>query len=165
MYHIHSISYCAQAYHLQVYPEAFDGIGCFPGPPYHIQVDPHITPKQTPCRPVPVHLKRTIQARNWQDVPNWYPDACTPSHTLDNSSVLVEGKDKFGKLNPRICLDPTNLNKVVLCEPYYFKTPEDIAHLLADTCVITVRDCKKKLLGSAAWWSLILLDNFQYWTW
>ena len=30
------------------YVDVFDGIGCFPGPPYHIQVDPSVTPKQTP---------------------------------------------------------------------------------------------------------------------
>ena len=30
---------------LQVCPEVFDGIGCFPGPPYHIHVDPSVTPK------------------------------------------------------------------------------------------------------------------------
>ena len=34
---------------LQSYPDAFEGIGCFLGPPYHIQLDPSITPKQTPC--------------------------------------------------------------------------------------------------------------------
>ena len=28
-------------------------------------------------------------------------------------------------------------------EPYHFKTPEDIAHLLVDACIITVCDCKK----------------------
>ena len=28
---------------------SFYGIGCFPGPPYHIQVDLSVTPKQTPC--------------------------------------------------------------------------------------------------------------------
>ena len=27
------------------YSDVFDGIGCFPGPPYHIQVNPSITPK------------------------------------------------------------------------------------------------------------------------
>ena len=25
------------------YSDVFDGIGCFPGPPYHIQVDPSVT--------------------------------------------------------------------------------------------------------------------------
>ena len=57
-----------------------------------------------------------------------------------NSLVLVEGKDKLGKLKLRICLDPTNLNKAIVHEPYHFKTPEDIDHLLVDACVITGSD-------------------------
>ena len=28
-------------------------------------------------------------------------------------------------------------------EPYHFKTPEDIAHMLADACIMVVCDCKK----------------------
>ena len=31
------------------YSDVFDGIGCFSGPPYHIQVNPSVTPKLTPC--------------------------------------------------------------------------------------------------------------------
>ena len=62
-----------------------------------------------------------------------------------NSFVLVEGTDKLGKLKLRICLDPTNLNKAIVYEPYHFKTPENIADLLADACVITVSDCRKGL--------------------
>ena len=34
---------------LVIYADVFDCIGCLPGPPYHIQVDPSVTPKQTPC--------------------------------------------------------------------------------------------------------------------
>ena len=34
---------------LHEYPEVFEGIAKFPGPDYHIQVDPSIPPKQTPC--------------------------------------------------------------------------------------------------------------------
>ena len=30
-----------------------------------------------------------------------------------------------------------------MCEPYHFKTSEDIAHLLAEVCVITVYYCRK----------------------
>ena len=40
-----------------------------------------------------------------------------------NSFVLLEGKDKLGNLKLRICQDPTNLNKVIVCEPYLFKIP------------------------------------------
>ena len=60
-----------------------------------------------------------------------------------NRFVLVEGKDKFGNLKLRICLDPTNLNKVIVREPYHFKTPEDIAYLLVDAYIMSVCDCKK----------------------
>ena len=54
-----------------------------------------------------------------------------------NSFVLVECNDTSGSLKLRICLDPTNLNKAIVRELYHFKTPEDIAHLLADACIMT----------------------------
>ena len=60
-----------------------------------------------------------------------------------NSFVLVEGKDKSGNPKLHICLDPTNLNKAVVCKSYHFKTLEDIAHLIVNSCVMTVCDCKK----------------------
>ena len=60
-----------------------------------------------------------------------------------NSFVLVEGTDTQGKPKLRICLDPTNLNKAIIREPYHFKTPEDISHLVANSTVMTVLDCKK----------------------
>ena len=31
---------------LSSYPDIFEGIGTFPGPPYHIQVNPNVTPKK-----------------------------------------------------------------------------------------------------------------------
>ena len=46
---------------LHEYPDVFEGIGTFPGPSYHIQIDPSIPPKETPCRPIPVHLKEAFQ--------------------------------------------------------------------------------------------------------
>ena len=42
-------------------PDIFDGIGNFPGPSYHIQIDPSVTPKQTPCHPIPVHFKEAFK--------------------------------------------------------------------------------------------------------
>ena len=41
--------------------DVIDGIGCFPGPLYHIQFDPSVTPKQTPCWPISVHLKESFK--------------------------------------------------------------------------------------------------------
>ena len=61
-----------------------------------------------------------------------------------NSFVLVESTDKStGKPKLCICLDPTNLNKAIIPGPYCFHTPEDIAHNLYSTTVITVLYCSK----------------------
>ena len=60
-----------------------------------------------------------------------------------NRFVLVESKDKSRNHKLRICLDPTNLNKAIIREPYHFKTPEDIAHLIAGVCILAILDCCK----------------------
>ena len=70
----------------------------------------------------------------------------TPVHESTpwiNSFVLVEGKYKLGNLKLRMCLDPSNLNKMIVREPYHIKTSGNIAHLLADACMTSVCDCKK----------------------
>ena len=48
---------------LHEYPDVFEGIGSIPGPPYHIQIYPSVTPKQTPCHPIPVHLKEAFNKK------------------------------------------------------------------------------------------------------
>ena len=67
----------------------------------------------------------------------------TEATTWINSFVLVKSKDKSGNLKLRICLDPTNLNKAIIREPYHFRTPEDIVHLIEGACTMTVIDCCK----------------------
>ena len=49
---------------LHEYPDVFKGIGKFPGPSYHIQVNPKVTLKQMPCRPILIHLKDVFQEEN-----------------------------------------------------------------------------------------------------
>ena len=128
---------------IREYPDVFQGIGKFPGPDYHIQLNPSVPPKQTPCRPIPIHLKAQFQ----QEISKMLEaGVLMPVHKATpwiNSFVLVESKDKLGNLKLCICLDPTNLNKAIVREPYHFRTPEDIAHLLAEACIMTVCDCKK----------------------
>ena len=141
------------------YPELFKGIGRLPGEPYHIHLNPSITPKQTPCRPIPVHLKQTF----WQEIEKMLAaKVIKPVHEATpwiNSFVLVESTDKSnGTPKLRICLDPTNLNKAIIHEPYCFWTPEDIAHKLAGATVITVLDCSK------GYWHQLLDDESSYLT-
>ena len=103
------------------YPELFKRIGRFPGKPYHIHTNLSITPKQTPCRPIPVHLKQTFQ----QEIEKMLAaGVIKPVHEATpwiNSFVLVESTDKStGKPKLQICLDLSNLNKAIICEPYCF---------------------------------------------
>ena len=125
------------------FPGVFKGIGKFPGEPYKIQLDLKVPSKQTPCRPVPIHLKEAFKAEIDKMLKADVLKPIQEATPWINSFVLVEGTDQQGKPKLRICLDPTNLNKAIIREPYHFKTPEDISHLLANAIMLTVLDCKK----------------------
>ena len=79
---------------LHEYLDVFQGIGKFPGPAYHNQIDPSIPPKQMPCRPIPIHLKEIFQ----QEINKMLQaGVLAPVHDATpwiNSFVFVESKDK-----------------------------------------------------------------------
>ena len=106
---------------------------------------PHIgiTPKQTPCRPIPVHLGVAFRQEIDTVLKVGFLKPIHEATPWINRFGLVEGKDNIANLKLRICLDPINLNKAIVREPYNFKAPEDIAHLLVDACIMSVCDCKK----------------------
>ena len=120
------------------FPDIFEGIGKFPDKPYEIQLDPNVPPKQTPGRPVPIHLKEAFKTEIDKMLKAGVFKPVQEATPWINSFVLIKGTDKQGKPRIRICLDPTNLNKAIIRELYHFKTLEDISHLLADSTVMTV---------------------------
>ena len=61
------------------FPDVFEGIGKFLGKPYEIQLDPNVPPKQTPCRPIPIHLKEAFKT----EINKMYSQTCTGSNTMD----------------------------------------------------------------------------------
>ena len=48
-------------YLLKEYEDVFTGIGCFPGPPYHIETNQDTHPVQHPPRQVPIQLQDAYQ--------------------------------------------------------------------------------------------------------
>ena len=128
---------------MKYYPDVFEGIGKFPVPSYHIQLDPRVPPKQTSCCPIHVHLKEAFQQEVTKMLQVGVLKPVQEATPWINNIVLVEGKDKSGNLKLRIYLDPTNLNKAIIREPYHVKTQEDIAHLISNACIMTICDCKK----------------------
>ena len=99
---------------LAKYSDVFDGNGCFPGPQCHIQVDSSVTPKQTLCAPIAVHLKEAFKKKIDKMLQVGVLKPVNQATPWINSFVLVEGKDKQGTLKLRKCLDPTNLNKAIM---------------------------------------------------
>ena len=77
------------------YPDVFEGTGKFPGPPYSIQLDPGIPPKQTPCHPVPIHLKESFKQKIDKMLKAGILKPVHEATPWINSFVLVEGKDKL----------------------------------------------------------------------
>ena len=143
---------------MRQYPDVFDGIGKFLGPPYTIHLDPSIQPKQTPCRLVPIHLKEAFKKEIDKMLYAGVLKPVTEATPWINSFVLVESKDKSRNLKLRIYLDPTTLNKAIIREPYHYKTLEDIAHLIAGACTMTVLDCHK------GYWHQQLYEQSSYLT-
>ena len=92
---------------------------------------------------MPIHLKDAFKKEIDKMLQAGVLKPLTEATPWINTFVLVESKDKSGNLKLRICLDPTNLNKAIKREPYHFKTPEDIAHLIAGACTMSVLDCHK----------------------
>ena len=130
-------------------PRCFDGIGRFPGPPYQIQLDPSITPKQTPCHLIYVHLKEAFRQEINKMLKAGVLKPVHEPNPWNNSFVLVEGKGKVGNLKLRICLDPTNLNKAVIREPYHFKKPREHCSFACKS-MHNDCDCKKRILAPRA---------------
>ena len=139
------------------YKDIFEGIGTFPGKPYHINIDPSVPPKCLPCWPEPVHqqdefkkqLDEMLQAGIIAEV-----HEATP---WINSFMIVESV-KDGKRKLQICLDPKPINKAIMREPYVTRTPDDVYHLLADAKHITVIDFKK------SFWQFPLDEESSYLT-
>ena len=92
----------------------FEGIGKFPGKPYEIQLDLKVPPKQTPCRPIPIHLKDSFKCEIDKMLKAGVLKLVHKATPWINSFVLMEGTDKQGKPKLHICLDPTNLNKAII---------------------------------------------------
>ena len=94
---------------------------------------------------MPIHLKKAYKKEMDKMLQAGVMKSVTEATPWINSFVLVESKDKSRNLKLRMYLDPTNLNKAIIREPYHFKTREDVAHLIAGACTMTVLDCCKAI--------------------
>ena len=89
---------------LSSYPDIFEGIGGFPGPPHDTQFNPNITLKQTPCQLVHIHLKESFKKEIDKMLQAGIIKPVKEATLWINSFILIEGKDKSAIQNSAYAL-------------------------------------------------------------
>ena len=140
------------------FPDVIDGLGTFPGKPYHINIDPSVPPKRLPARPVPIHQQAEFKGQLQEMLGAGVIVPVTEPTPWINSFVIVETMDKLGNIRMRICLNPTPLNKAVIRESYHSRSPDDIYHHLCNAKHLTVVDFRKH------YWQCLLDEESSYLT-
>lgn len=119
------------------YSDVFTGIGCFKQQ-HRLKVDPRASPTAKPPRRVAFALLDKLKkelGRLCED--QIISPVNEPTEWISNLTI-VEKPDK----SLRLCLDPRDLNKVLLKEPYLIPTIDDLRNKLANKKIFSVLDLK-----------------------
>ena len=108
-----------------LFPNSFDCIGDMQGE-YDIKTDPTVPPVQHGRRKVPIKYKEEIK----KELAEMVQQRIITKQTEPTPwvSSLTYPKKANGKL--RICPDPKDLNKAIICENHKAPTLEEIDHVL-----------------------------------
>ena len=79
---------------IKYFPEILEGLGKFPGKPYHINVDPCLPPKCLPARPVPVHQQATFKQQLDDMIQAGVIVPVTEATPRINSYVIIKSEGK-----------------------------------------------------------------------
>ncbi len=107
------------------YSNCFEGLRRI-SEPYHIKIDPTVTPVVHPPRKLPASLRDRVQHKLSVMEANGIIKKVDGPTAWVNSMVVNEKRS--GKL--RICIDPRDLNKAILREHYQLPTQQEITSRL-----------------------------------
>ena len=139
----------------KLYPNSFDGLGSLKGE-YNIRIDPTVKQAQHVRQKVPIKSKEAIDKElDFLIEEEIITEQVEPTPWV--SSVTFPRK-----LNRDawVCLDPSNLNTVIIREHHKPMTVEEITHKLAGATVYTKVDALKAFLQIHLTQSFSL-DNIQ----
>ena len=126
-------------YLLKEYQHVFTGIGCFPGPPYHIETNRDVSPVQHPPRQIPVQLQSAYREELLR---------------LTQAGILVQIHDEYTpwvystvvtrKPNDtiRLCLNSRDLNKAIRRTPYYVRNIDDVISKVSGASHFSILDAR-----------------------
>ena len=125
-----------------LFPNSFDCIGDMQGE-YDIKTDPTIPPVQHRRQKVPIEYKQEIE----KELAEMVQQRIITKQTEPTPwvSSLTYPKKANGKL--RICLNPKDLNKAIICENHKAPTLEEIAHILMGATKFSKVDGNKAFFG------------------
>ena len=126
-------------YVLKEYEDVFTGIGCFPGPEYHIELDPDVKPVQHSPRQVPVHLQPAYKDELARLVGLGILKEVKDEYTPWISSAVIIAKSN-GSI--RVSLDPRDLNKAIKCNRHYVRSIDDIIPKVAGATHFSILDAR-----------------------
>ena len=125
-----------------LFPNSFNCIGDMKGE-YDIKTDPTVPPVQHRRQKVPIEYKEEIEKELAEMV--WQRIITKQTEPTPWVSSLMYPKKANGKL--RICLDPKDLNKAIICENHKAPTLKEIAHVLMGATRFSKVDGNKAFFG------------------
>ena len=131
-----------------MYPNSFDCIGNMKGK-YDIKTNPTVPPVQHGRWKVPIEYKEEIKKELAEMV--WQRIITKQTEPTPWVSSLTYPKKMNSKL--RICLDPKDLNKAIICENHKAPTLKEIAHILMGATRFS------KVNGNKAFFGMHLTDE------
>ncbi|UYV60475.1 K02A2.6-like [Cordylochernes scorpioides] len=135
----------------QEYQELFEGIGCLKGYEYEAKFQTSDMNMQVrPPRPIPLSIKESVKKELEEMEDNGIIKKV--NYPIPISSQMVIAKQK-GKI--RICIDPSDINKVILRSHFPLRTFDQIAVNLHGSKYFTKLDLKK------GYWQIKVAPNSQ----
>ena len=130
------------------YESLFDGIGCLQDK-YKIKIDPSVTPVIHPPRRVPFALKPKLKAELQRMLEMGVMSEVETLTSWVNSMVCVEKRN--GDI--RVCIDPHDLNRVIVRDRVQLPTAEEIMSKMAGAKIFSTLD------ASAGYWQIQVDDE------
>lgn len=126
---------------LHSYSDVFEGIGCLPGE-YNIELQPNAIPRQCHDRKTPLSMKADLKEKL---------DSYTKKGILapvDYPTEWISNNVAVRKANGtlRVCLDPSNINKVILRNHFPMPVLDDVLTKLDGARVFSLCDAKDGFL-------------------
>ena len=123
------------------YNDVFNGLGCLPGE-YQIEIDKEATPQQNHNRKVPQSMKSDLRQKLDKLMDKGV--IAKVDYPTDCISNIVSVRKPNGTL--RVCIDPSNLNKVIKRNHFPMPTLDDVLSELHGAKVFSLCDAKDGFL-------------------